>query len=94
MKDKTILSKENIETLAELVKPYLTEKRYEHTLSVKREAERLGEIFLPDEVNRLAASALLHDITKKTVAILQRIWYNYRKRRIIFTRRISRDNGS
>lgn len=26
MKDKIILSKENIETLAELVKPYLTEK--------------------------------------------------------------------
>ena len=68
MKDKIILSKENIETLAELVKPYLTEKRYEHTLSVKREAERLGEIFLPDEVNRLAASALLHDITKKADA--------------------------
>lgn len=68
MKDKIILSKENIETLAELVKPYLTEKRYEHTLSVKREAERLGEIFLLDEVNRLAASALLHDITKKADA--------------------------
>ena len=68
MKDKIILSKENIETLAELVKPYLTEKRYEHTLSVKREAERLGEIFLPDEVNRLAASALFHDITKKADA--------------------------
>ncbi len=68
MKDKIILSKENIETLAELVKPYLTEKRYEHTLSVKREAERLGEIFLPDEVNRLAGSGLLPDITKKADA--------------------------
>lgn len=51
--------------LAEAVRPYLTEKRFAHTRAVEREAARLGEIYLPDRVAALRASALLHDITKK-----------------------------
>lgn len=50
-----------------LIKPYLTEKRYLHTLAVEKEAAELSHIFYPDDVeteNRLRASALLHDITK------------------------------
>jgi predicted HD superfamily hydrolase involved in NAD metabolism len=63
-----ILDNEKTEKLQELVKPYLTEKRYAHTLSVMKEAVKLGKLLLPDEpekINKLAASALLHDITKK-----------------------------
>lgn len=50
--------------LREAVKEYQTEKRYSHTLAVEREAAALGELFLPSEINRLRAAALLHDITK------------------------------
>lgn len=65
MKEKIVLTTADVDKLAELVKPYLTEQRYRHTLAVKKEAVRLGEIYLPNDVERLAASALLHDITKK-----------------------------
>lgn len=63
---KTVILKENdILELREKIKPYLTEKRYAHTLSVEREADLIGELFLPDDRLRLRAAALLHDITKK-----------------------------
>lgn len=63
---KTIYPDETtLRALAEAVRPYLTEKRYAHTRAVEREAARLGEIYLPERVNALRASALLHDITKK-----------------------------
>ncbi len=58
-------TEEMLDSLREKIRPYLKAKRYEHTLAVEREAARLGEIYLPDEVNRLRAAALLHDITKK-----------------------------
>ena len=51
--------------LREKIRPYLKEKRYGHTLAVEKEAAKLGEIYLPDDINRLRAAALLHDITKK-----------------------------
>ncbi len=58
---KTIYPDEaSLRALAEAVRPYLTEKRYAHTRAVEREAARLGEIYLPDRVNALRASALLH----------------------------------
>lgn len=57
-----------VEKLRERVKPYLTEKRYSHTLGVEREAASLGRLFLPDDINRLRCAALLHDITKKQSA--------------------------
>lgn len=63
MSEKYTLS--DIEALREEVKPYLTGKRYLHTLAVEREAAHLGEIYLPEKVNSLRAAALLHDITKK-----------------------------
>ncbi len=56
---------DDILALREAVKPYLTAKRYLHTLAVEREAAALGEIYLPERVNSLRAAALLHDITKK-----------------------------
>lgn len=59
------ITEEAIASLRERVKPYLTEKRYAHTLSVEREAAKLGAIYLPDKIMKLRASALLHDITKR-----------------------------
>jgi len=40
-------------------------RRYSHTLGVEEEAIALGEIFMPDKCEKLALTALLHDITKK-----------------------------
>ena len=42
----------------------LSEKRRKHVLEVEKMAVRIGEIYLPDELMRLRAAALLHDITK------------------------------
>lgn len=55
----------DILSLREAVRGYLTEKRYAHTLAVEQCAARLGELYLPDRIMKLRASALLHDITKK-----------------------------
>lgn len=54
----------SIENLRQIVKSHISGKRYDHTLGVEREIERLGEIFLPDRITELRAAALLHDITK------------------------------
>ncbi|MBQ3708459.1 MAG: nicotinate (nicotinamide) nucleotide adenylyltransferase [Clostridia bacterium] len=62
---KRILDEEALSELSELVKPYLTSKRYAHTKSVEKEAAALGALYLPDRIPALRASALLHDITKK-----------------------------
>lgn len=62
--EKICVTEEMLSILREKVKDYQTEKRYRHTLAVEREAWALGEIFLPEEINRLRAAALLHDITK------------------------------
>ncbi len=59
------LDEKKLAELREAVRPYLKPKRYSHTLAVEEEAAYLGSIFLPEEVNALRASALLHDITKK-----------------------------
>ena len=64
--EKKIITEEDILTLREKVKPYLTDKRYLHTLAVEREAEYLGNIYLPEKIMELRAAALLHDITKKS----------------------------
>ena len=59
------LSCESLAVLRERVRDYLKPKRYLHSLAVEEEAARLGELFLPDRINALRASALLHDITKR-----------------------------
>ena len=59
------ITNEMVASLREAVRPYLKEKRYAHTLSVEAEAGALAKLFLPEEENRLRASSLLHDITKR-----------------------------
>ncbi len=67
-KEKAVLTEGDLDLLKEKIKPYLTERRYAHTLSVAKEAGVLGEIYLPEEKRRLVAAALLHDITKRADA--------------------------
>ena len=55
---------EMLSELRERIKPYLTEKRYAHTLAVEREVSRLADIYLPEKKGELRCAALLHDITK------------------------------
>lgn len=62
---KIQLTEKQLEELRERVCDYLCEKRIPHVLAVEREAAYLGEVYLPDDVNRLRASALMHDITKR-----------------------------
>lgn len=54
-----------VNELLTLIKPYLTDKRYAHSLFVMKEAERIGNIYLPEKTDKLKVAALLHDITKK-----------------------------
>lgn len=46
------------------VKVFQREKRYNHTLGVANEALNLGKIFLPQMMDKLYFTGLLHDITK------------------------------
>ena len=46
------------------VADYMDSARYSHTLGVEREVRRMGEMYLPNDVEALAAAALLHDITR------------------------------
>lgn len=63
--EKKIITDTMVDELRLAVKPYMKEKRYSHTLAVEKEAAFLGRIFLPEKLNALRCSALLHDITKK-----------------------------
>ncbi len=50
--------------------------RFEHVLSVEKEAARLAQIYLPEFVQKARISALLHDITKE---------YDHKKQLQIFS---------
>ncbi len=52
-------------TLAEAVRPYLSEKRYRHTLMVEKEAAYIASYVLPEREGSLRAAALLHDVAKE-----------------------------
>ncbi|MBE6614508.1 MAG: HD domain-containing protein [Ruminococcaceae bacterium] len=60
-----MITEEMLSALREAIRPYLTGKRLQHTLAVEDAAAQIGGIFLPEDVNKLRAAALLHDITKK-----------------------------
>ena len=54
-----------IESLRREVSERLSEKRFVHTLGVEKMAVRLGELCLPDMIDKLHVAALLHDISKE-----------------------------
>jgi nicotinate-nucleotide adenylyltransferase len=65
-----IITEEMLSRLREDVRPYLTEKRYGHTLAVEEESKHLADILLcgadKDELTgEIRAASLLHDVTKK-----------------------------
>ncbi len=66
--DERVYTEDDVIRLREQIRPYLTEKRYAHTLAVEREAEYLGGIYLPEKITKLRIAALLHDITKMCVS--------------------------
>ncbi len=66
--NERVYTEDDVIRLREQIRPYLTEKRYAHTLAVEREADFLGQIYMPENVLKLRASALLHDITKMCVS--------------------------
>ncbi len=53
-----------IENIRDIVRNYVCEKRFSHTLGVEKEAYRLGTIFIPEKAEKLQITGLLHDITK------------------------------
>ncbi|MBR2906911.1 MAG: HD domain-containing protein [Clostridia bacterium] len=58
-------SENALATLRESVKSDLSEYRYAHIAAVERMIERLGALYLSDEIPMLRAAALLHDLTKE-----------------------------
>ena len=60
---KAELTQENLTLLEEKVGQILSGKRFSHTIAVAKEAVRLAEIYLPDQIHRIRAAALLHDIS-------------------------------
>ena len=53
-----------VENIKEVVKCYVSEKRFSHTLGVEKEAYSLGLIFMPEKADKLQLTGVLHDITK------------------------------
>lgn len=60
-----------LSALREDLKTRMGEKRYHHTLGVEREIVKLGELYLPRDILRLRAAALLHDLTKELTYVEQ-----------------------
>ena len=58
-------TEEMLSSLRKSVGELMSEKRYNHTLEVEKMAARIGEIYLPEDIDVLRAAALLHDITKE-----------------------------
>lgn len=73
MFNKNNIGWEEHDRLRECVKPFMSERRYAHTLGVEQESEKLARIFGcgNEEISKLKAAALLHDITKETERDIQ-----------------------
>ena len=57
----------NLKQAKELVRGRLSDKRYEHTLNVRKMAVKLAKQYGVDE-DKAALAALLHDSAKETVS--------------------------
>ena len=54
-----------INEIRDIVKSFVSEKRFLHTLGVENEVYKLGKIFLPEKAEKLRLTGILHDITKE-----------------------------
>ena len=59
------ISEDDLANLRESVKQHMRDGRFTHTLGVEREIAALGALYLPQDLMRLRAAALLHDLTKE-----------------------------
>ena len=60
-----LITENDVDLLRERISSRIKGHRYLHTLGVEKEIVALGELYLPQDILRLRASALLHDITKE-----------------------------
>lgn len=60
-----MITEEMLDSLRARVAASMSEKRFRHTAEVEKMTVRLGELYLPSEIMKLRAAALLHDITKE-----------------------------
>ena len=60
-----IFTEKEINRLEASLKSRMSEWRYVHTLGVKKSAEYLGKLLLPELVSQLCVAALLHDVSKE-----------------------------
>ena len=58
-------TEKQIDSLRQRVAEGLSEKRMKHVLGVEQMAAYIGEKIMPDELDKLRAAALLHDISKE-----------------------------
>lgn len=58
-------SEVQIDCLRERVRSSMSEWRFTHTAEVEKMAVRIGELYVPEELDMLRVAALLHDITKE-----------------------------
>ncbi len=63
--DKKQIDENMLDALRKEISHRQSEKRFAHTLGVEETAAWLGGIFMPEDVMRLRAAALLHDVTKE-----------------------------
>ncbi len=59
------IKEEDLRGLREAVAALMSDYRYRHTLAVEKEAKKLAELYLPENIGQISAAALLHDITKE-----------------------------
>ncbi len=57
--------KKNIDALRDHISQRLGEYRAKHVLSTEEEAVRIASVYLPENIEKVRISALLHDITKE-----------------------------
>ena len=60
-----MITERMLDGLRERVSEGMSPKRFRHTAEVEKMAAYLGELYAPDKINELRASALLHDVTKE-----------------------------
>ena len=85
------MNKKEKQQYIDIIKPMLTQKRFEHSLNVSEEAVKLAKKYGAD-TEKAELAGLLHDITKETDNAVQGytpgetvensrgLWYNYERR--------------
>lgn len=63
--DNYAITEDMLTMLRKRIGSSVSHKRFEHILGVERMVAKLAEIYMPDELQRLRAAALLHDATKE-----------------------------